>query len=270
MGIDERIKTTSQLNAESLELLFSDQVTALRIPSFYESLYCQRLESWVLGHPELKACPHELRKGEEVEYVHLGVDSIGLSYNTVYSTPPEDRLKLPYYQQALRRTQELRAACYPYHSPLDLVRLELDEKWSSGAEIGNFDGQKMMGGILRVMTPTLSHLVSEQPHFDSVPETSKKLVAQFSANIYISVPKMGGELELWSVPPLPLSSIEHLEKKNWREELPASLMIKPSRGDLILFNTRRPHAIAGFSEGVRVTAQCFIGMDTDRKLHLWA
>jgi hypothetical protein len=35
-------------------------------------------------------------------------------------------------------------------------------------------------------------------------------------------------------------------------------MIKPGPGDLIMFNAGRPHAVRGFTEGLRSSCQTFI------------
>lgn len=76
--------------------------------------------------------------------------------------------------------------------------------------------------------------------------------SQFSANIYLQMPPnlsaspVGerGELELWNVPALSVDAILEADgDRDWRAELPESILVRPSNGDLVLFNTRKPHAI---------------------------
>ena len=45
--------------------------------------------------------------------------------------------------------------------------------------------------------------------------------------------------------------------------------ILPQEGDLILFNTRRPHAVTRFFGSFRITIQTFIGYKTGEPLYMW-
>jgi len=156
----------------------------------------------------------------------------------------------------------------PYLSPIDKLRLELDENY--GANVAVFEEKKMFVGIGRVMRADGSVNSELQPHFDSLPPDFFPLDGQFSANVYLKVPESGGELEVWNVPPIPANEIVDSDpNKDWRKELPNSIKIKPNVGDLIMINTRRAHAIRRFDEGIRVTIQCFIGYKKDKPLYLW-
>jgi hypothetical protein len=49
-------------------------------------------------------------------------------------------------------------------------------------------------------------------------------------NIYLSVPAIWGELEIWDVDPLPTSVIHKRDPDlDWRTELPQSIIIKPNK-----------------------------------------
>src|SRR5262249_30115677 len=96
-----------------------------------------------------------------------------------------------------------------------------------------------------------------------------KQEGQFSANIYLEVSDDGGEIELWDYPPLHPSEIAADSKSDWRAALPESFLVTPKRADLILFNTRRPHAVRSFDKGRRITIQCFIGFRKGEPLSLW-
>ena len=171
-----------------------------------------------------------------------------------------------YFSEAPLAIERLRQYSSPAMTPIDKLRLELDERFANGARIANFLNRKMLAGIGRITRASHSHLSAVQPHFDALPIKYARLDVQLAANIYLRVPNSGGELELWDVSPLsPYSEVP----KDWRSELPTSLKIKPRLGDLIIFNCRRPHAISEFSEGDRVTVQMFIGYEKGKSLQLW-
>merc|ERR1719436_459860 len=94
---------------------------------------------------------------------------------------------------------------------------------------------------------------------------------QFAANVYLDVPERGGELEIWDVEPLSCDAIVQLDQsKDIRSQLPTdSIKVRPVKGDLLLFNTRRPHAVCPFPNGTRTSMQTFIGCNDDKPLILW-
>lgn len=48
--------------------------------------------------------------------------------------------------------------------------------------------------------------------------------------------------------------------------LPKPQIIKPKRGDLVIFHSGRPHSVAPVTKGVRVTNQLFIFVKGDTPL----
>ncbi len=265
--MENKILVIDRLNENALLRLMNDAICVLKIPQFCDSMLCDQLAHWFATNEKITQYHYVMKRPDHVKAIYYGVDRVGVPYNSTYG---DMHIKEQYYQEALPGIRAFRAACHPYLSPIDRLRVELDDNWLDGANLANFEGKKMFVGIGRIMQPEFSHLSELQPHWDSVPTQYAKLLKQFSANIYVSVPRKGGELEIWDVPPIPTSVIhEHDPDRNWRAELPESLKIKPEKGDLLLFNTRRPHAIGRFHQGSRITAQCFIGINTNKSLSLW-
>ena len=92
------------------------------------------------------------------------------------------------------------------------------------------------------------------------PEGGLKL--QFAANVYMQVPRSGGELVVW---PVSLDREKYLELNTGSYGVDASKLgveptiITPKVGELILFNCRLVHAVNDNDECDRVAASCFVG-----------
>lgn len=265
----EKILTLDKLDLASLKAFFSNKICAIRVPNYADTQLCDRLTNWFLNN-KIEEYEHEVRDDKGVRYLKYGVGRVGVAYNTTYNKAANSPEIQKYYNEALPGIRSLRDAMAPNLSPIDKLRLELDELWPNNASVAAFEGKKMFVGIGRIMIPETSHLAEAQPHFDSVPEKLSMLSGQFSANIYLTLPPSGGELEIWDIPPLPISEIDNADiNKDWRSNLPQSLLIKPEKGELILINTRRAHAVRKFDKGERATVQCFIGLKADNSLVFW-
>lgn len=258
------------LTEEHLQDLFANRVLALRIPNYCNPSVTDRLSTWLTTQQDLPAYTHETYDAGVLRQQFYGVFRYGVPFNKTYGTQSNSPIREEYYRSALPSIRTVRQACLPELSPIDQFRLELDETWSAGAQIASYEGRKMFLGIGRITPAADSHILEERPHVDCLPPSIYPLDGQFSANIYLQMPEMGGALEVWNVPPLSPMEIETLpEDKDWRSELPDPVVIRPQVGELILINTHRLHAVQGFDEGVRVSMQCFIGYRHQRPLFLW-
>lgn len=143
-----------------------------------------------------------------------------------------------------------------------------------GAKIATFGNkhcngtemQKMLVGIMRIMRPETSYLGEYEPHFDHLPSCEFKLQKQLAANIYLQVPSCKGELEIWHTTECKETDVP---PKHWRNMLGQSELYKPNVGDLVIINTRLPHAIRGFDDSMRISTNCFVGYNEGEPLHLW-
>ncbi|NHB86424.1 2OG-Fe(II) oxygenase [Photorhabdus tasmaniensis] len=262
---------SNSLQERDLDKLFNDEVLAIHVKKYVDSHISDKLSDFFLSHENLEHYLHDLKKGDEIVLVDYGVDRVGVPYNSTFGKPKDSDSYKRYFENALPAIRNVRNFCAPMLAPFDKFRLELDEVWSAGASIANFESKKMHAGIARVMRrPELSIMSEIQPHFDGLQQQSVNLLGQFSVNIYIKVPVSGGELELWDVPAIPITElIEDSSEHDWRGSLPPSICIKPELGDLIIINTRKPHAIRSFSEGSRISLQSFIGVSPNKHLMLW-
>lgn len=265
-----KVIQTNLLTEDSLRNLFEDRVLALRVSNYCAPEVASKLSEWFTNQHNLPAYTHEVYKDGILKQEYYGVYRYGLPYNKTYGTHPDSSIRQEYYQQAIPSIRSVRKACFPYLSPIDCFRLELDETWTTGAQIASYEGRKMFVGVGRVMPADDSHILQEKPHIDCLPQTIFQLDGQFSANVYLQIPDSGGALELWDLPPISPTKIESLsEENNGRTQLPEPIVIFPDEGELVLFNTRRLHAVQSFHKGMRVSIQCFIGYKKRAPLFLW-
>ncbi|APJ05033.1 hypothetical protein AXG55_01120 [Silvanigrella aquatica] len=269
--MNSKIITNDKITEDLLKKLFNEEILALRIPNYISNYLSEKLTNFYLNHPKLECHPHDLKVNDEIQLVDYGVDRVGVSYNTTFGHLKNSPNYKNYFNKAIPAIREIRQECAPNIAPFDKLRLELDEIWSPGASIANFEGKKMHVGIARIMKrPEKSYMVEKQPHYDGLQQKGVKIRGQFSANIYIAMPNTGGELELWDVPGIPTDQfIEDSSEINWREILPQSVLVKPEVGELVIINTRKPHAVRNFTENYRISLQSFIGVKEDEHLMIW-
>lgn len=259
------IGVADRLDQHGIEQLIADNITALIIKDFYSTSTAEKIADKIIASETLANYTHEMIQDDELKQEYLGVDREGVPFNLLYDTQDE-KLVQEYYRAAKENIARIRAYAAPAMTPIDKLRLELDENYSHGAMIAAFQQQKMLAGIGRVSHAEMSHMSEDPPHFDALPCKFANLASQFAANIYLKVPEVGGELELWNTAPLtPLSIVPD----EWRKKLPPSIVLKPEVGDLIIFNCRKPHAIRQFNGAPRVTMQVFIGYQQNQPLQLW-
>lgn len=269
-----------KVSAKSVVDLIHGRILAVRIP-FLPAQACRGIVATLLQRPR-KAYTHEIYEGGRPVYLHYGVDRIGTPFNTTYHQHPDSPAFTAYHRDAHHHMRMMERVCRPFGGNPILRLIEgLHETYPHGAAIAEFHGRKMFSGIIRIMEPHLEgkERLEDQPHFDSLPPGFHPIHSQLSANIYLAVPDAeeenasgpaGGELELWDVPPVPASDIESFSPDtDWRSRLPESHRIVPRLGELILINTRRPHAVRVLRRGQRISLQTFIGYLPDEKLLCW-
>ena len=262
------VAIVSSLNEEVLEDLVSGRILAIRVTDFVPKNLCNDLSEYFLGHHDIKNYDHDVQINGQKKTLFYGVKRIGYPFNLTYGKSMDDPVKKEYYDRALAGTRELRELLKTNISPIDRLRLELDELWKDGANIARFENKMMLAGIGRVINHK-DIKNNEPPHVDSIPPDIS-LDGRFSGIIYLKVPSDGGELELWDRQP-DLTSEEKLNPEfNWRTRLDSPVVIRPDVGDLVLINTLLPHAVNSFSDGDRVAVQVFVGYKTGRPLQLWS
>lgn len=232
--LSKNVRLSNTLRAEDLNALFQGKITALKIPNF-----CHRE---AMDHAITNLQTREITDYENAMGVGKFKD-VGMAY---FEAENEDKKK-EYYQQRLPSLAILREAFAPYLSPIDRVRVSLDEVWDSGAGLLNLGKGPMFTGLVRAIRDEIL------PHEDKLerddPSALEKInyVAQVAFNCYIAVPDEGGALEIWN---RSLSDEEYDDLRGDSYGIDRSLLpepdvtIVPEKGDFIAFNGRNLHAVS--------------------------
>ena len=207
---------------------------------------------------------------------YINVDQVRRIGMAFYETENKEALVKDYFAVARENQMAFRDACVPFGSPLDTLRCLLDELWPAGAYLQTIYGQKMFVGLSRMVEPNTTFLAHHDIFSEDAPglAEAESLKAQFAANIYFQVPEKGGELLMWH---RRLTTEEFDERRKGQygisiDELPEpDVVVKPDTGDLLLFDSRRIHAVASPQDKARVAVSFFIGYPGDNQpLTYWS
>lgn len=213
------------------------------------------------------------------EYEKLpGVHMWGFNSSESLSSPER---KKKYFVDAMPTVRALRSIWAPYLSPIDRLRLELQESWPAGANLEYLDGQGLFVGQARVFgdrgaLPHQDFMPWELANLRGTPGEASGIRAQLTANIYLQTPDRGGELELWS------AGFDHAEYVGLRAEpgIPGldraripepTVQIAPEPGMLVVFHATRLHAVLPSEGRARMALSCFVGVrGADVSLTYWS
>lgn len=258
-----QVVTSDAVRVLHLRMLINKEILALRVPGYLPADMCSRLADRLVA--------------SELYGLYKNAPKIGRVGQAFFETQTGDEARIRYQREAVQWIRQLRALCEPYLTPIDKLRLELDEEWPLGAALATLESRKMFAGLLR----KFDEAAYAEPHQDvfhwdapSSPE-AREVITQLGGNIYLKMPPDGGELVTW---PVSLSEQEYDARKNpgsygiSEEHLPEfSVSIKPEQGDLVLINANCVHAVRPAKGGPRITWSCFVGYKGDDKaLCVWS
>jgi hypothetical protein len=258
------VKAATLLGTD-FERLVRDDINALRVPTFISPESATKMAAAIL-------CDHRYGRYENAP-------TIGRVGRALFETNHNHELRRSYFASALNNIGETRETFQPWLSPIDKLRLELDEKWYDGASLLRMGGAKAFVGLARAFAEGSS----AEPHQDilawDAPEliSSRHFKRQFAVNVYLQVSERGGTLQLWD---RRLSREAYNAKRHSEPELsyavrrdllPApDLQIAPQVAELVMFDCTRVHAVSQTEGSTRVSIAAFIGYRPGEPLQLWS
>lgn len=239
------------LSTESLLKLSKREIGAIHVKNFYPKDIAQAAAQKAINHEKLGY------------YTKKYTSSVGRVCMPHIDSEWDEGLASAYHTEAIENIKDLRNLFFPYITPADYVRLLLQEFWPAGANIQRLYNRPCFVGAIRVFKPVVS---SFYPHNDRIDEESDApelngLKEQLVANMYLQVPKNGGDLQLWLRDPSEnemnlIRDVEGLLPETVEKPI---LTIHPEAGDLIIFSSRMLHAVIPCSDEHRVGMAAFIG-----------
>lgn len=265
-SLTERVgieRNSRYLSEESLKRLVNHECLAIVVENYVDSSLSKRLGEAIEGLDQQYNWSTTTRGLESTDVA----SALGLPFNVAVGSGRVEE----YCRGVPDATKKLRELSGGFASPLDRLRTDLDDAWPQGCSVKRERGRPMHSGLARVMRgPT--RWDKGFVHVDELAPLSSTQ-GLFSANVYLDLPRPedGGHLELWPVafrnrwqfyanaPTLSALTVQDRDAQmRLREKLPDPLVVKPRPGDLVLLCVQRPHAVAGFAQGKRVSLQSFI------------
>jgi hypothetical protein len=146
----------------------------------------------------------------------------------------------------------------PLPNPANMMKNLLNVSWEGGARVlANQSGQEYFYGLIRLFdgTEALAHV----DHIEWDDRNAVAPLAQLAFNTYLDVPPTGGELVVWD------KVLRHEEHEAHARDYGVDetylqgcdqAIVKPERGDLLVFDARRVHAVRR-AHGARLTSSFF-------------
>lgn len=248
---NDKVKMSEEIDWHDIEKVANGKLLAIRVPNFYQKTLCEQVVIPLLNHK----C---------IDSYAVAPDIFKLGKST-FDLADHPELFVDHYEHTLRDLKQIRSLFFPNVSPIDLLRVNLQELWPAGSNLENYHGKTVFSGLFRMFksgSEALPH--QDMSHWD-VPEAPAVWTqqTQLAANVYLKLPKKGGALELWDVGFKTQSEYNCHQLPNSygidRRKIPSSAaVIYPEQGELIIFDARRIHAVQKIEEGVRLTSSCFI------------
>lgn len=251
------------LTTESLVKLAKREIGAIHVANYFPVDLADEVSEKAIHHRDLGQ--YHKKFTSSVGRVHMP------HIDTKWNPEQIDR----YHGAAQASIEDVRAMFSPVMSPVDQLRLQLQELWPAGANLLRLRGRSCFVGAFRVFQPTTSEFY---PHNDLISqETDAPEIAGFEnqivANMYLKVPEVGGDLQLWLRDPTEAETqiILDVEGVDPKTIEPPKLVIHPEAGDLIIFSSQMLHAVTSCKDSHRVGMAAFIGCPAvDQPMAFWS
>ncbi|MDP2090367.1 MAG: 2OG-Fe(II) oxygenase [Candidatus Gracilibacteria bacterium] len=257
-----KVVTRNELHEYDLSLLMNDEIQVLRIINFFSDNSCQELLK------KLENC-NLLGRYKNAPLIKR----IGRAFYETINNPKEQS---DYFESATLWIKEIRKNCSPLITPIDLLRLVLDEAWIHGVNLATINDKKMFVGLVRKFS-TGSYAEAHQDHLEwDTNNSDYDLKNQIACNVFLKLPKYGGEIIIYD---------QSLSKKDYEKNRidgsyginldssikKTAIQLRPRIGELILFSSHKTHALSTVDDGEHVAWSSFVGFSgNDKPLIIWS
>jgi len=221
-------------------------------------------------------CEDTLRALTSVQFDSYGAERVYppvMRFGVGVSDHRQDGLVSDSYWGALEADRKAWLDLGLSFDPFKLCRDALGAHWPNGVAVGRRDDQEMGSGVAR--EPNQGFIV----HFDDASREfsgnllDANLVAQFAFNLYLSVPKLGGETVIWRHGWDPADEAFRLPHSYGYDEVVVgdaeSFELKPTFGGALLFNPRNFHAVRASYGARRIALGFSVGLSDTGELLTW-
>jgi hypothetical protein len=263
------------LTREGVENLFSRRTIALHIRGFLDRTFCERFGDWASTR-----CSRDNYSffSSEGGLQMSTTDRVGPSMNSLFSALLQFGVNSSEFESGVEiQSREARGEISSFGAqfgsrwtPIRYVLESLGRLWPNGSQLFELGPYRAPCGIVRIDRRADDVGNWSDPHVDWLSPKIRRFNEQFSAIVYLRMPNTGGELEIWDVSKYTVISLLRENGTISRLELPQPIRMAPNNGDLIIINTRRPHAVQSFHSGRRIVHASFIGVNPGAPLQFWS
>ncbi|MES2527807.1 MAG: hypothetical protein V4598_12005 [Bdellovibrionota bacterium] len=263
-SIAEFIRTSPPLIQDGASLIMKNSLEAGELQDLIHGKHCAiHVPGYFSGHSAQIAAEKILSSSPSQTNFY---DISYLMVNPKKLAMKEENSREEYYTGSFRKNRELNELFSPGPSPIDKLMIELDRVWNAGAQILKDEGRLNIAASVRYMSPEtfIRGIPGGYKHIDAPLLPNQKV---FSACLYLKVPSPGGNLKIWDIqrernpghPALKYCNSTEPEIQNALDEIfPEPLTLNVSAGDLVIFDTGRPHVVTPFETGERLCLQSFL------------
>ena len=267
-----------RVTAATLDALLAGEALAIWLKGFITREHCDHVYERVRATALQPLLVHYTREDGSADYhTHANVLRVGVDVQldqyfdalTAAKGAPRTAVEAV-MEEYLASVDAANAAndrlCAPYRRPCDVLFDHLDA--ARGIRVAEFNGRPMKFGtfLLNRRSERFDDPATVPIHVDSVPSVLfPEIEAQLGAMVYCRIPEVGGEIRIYDHPlvardaPIP-AGVDHACPYR---------AIKPSAGDAILINSRRPHAVIPGRDDDRLANIMFIGSRGAGPLQIW-
>lgn len=262
-----KLLSLKELSNEALHQLIRRECMAIRIEKYYETSIAKEIANKFVNsslYGKYKNAPNIARVGQ-----------------AYFEGSSSEEAAEKYRKDSRKWIRQIRKSCFPFLLPIDRFRLEIDEAWDYGAKLGNLHldrNLKAFAGLVRIFhqgSGTEIHLDRLDWDLREIDKGETKVMIQLAVNIYLDLPKTGGEVKLWKISPTKKEYENYRIKNSYgldETKLPKpDYVFSPKAGDLWIFRASELHQVVEAGDGQRVTQSCFLGFRGENEhLVVWS